>query len=235
MWRWRVDAARHGLPRCGWLVAVGLCLLIVAPDRPSRAAESEMPGQAAANGPLGDSGGAAPSEILQSRHDLSLAGELPCRYCHLAEKAATPVKPRWDRRQGAASYPSYSGAELEPEATWHPQGVSLVCLSCHDGTLGPDRVLDTAIGALGWNPIRPELGTLFASDHPISVAYARARARPGGFNGAHRGRVGSLPLYGDRQDRIECASCHNPHSEARGVFLRAAAAQGRLCKTCHIK
>lgn len=220
VWRRTVDVAPHGLSRRRLLASVGLCLLIVAPDRPSRAAEAATTGTAV-------------SGILQSRHNLSLAGEPPCRFCHLAREAATPVKPRWDSGQDTASFPSYSGAGPEPEAKWQPQGVSLVCLSCHDGTLGPDRVLDTATGELGWTPIRLEVGTLFISDHPISVAYARAR--PGGFNGAHDGRVGSLPLYGDRRDRIECASCHNPHSEALGVFLRAAAAQGRLCRTCHIK
>ncbi len=228
-----MNAARPVLSRCGRLTVIGLCLLIMAPDRPSRAAAAEDPAQPTTTSLLDSDSQATPTKIQQTRHDLSLEGEPSCSYCHLAQEPPEPIKPQWDRRRGAATYPTYSEADLEHMTEWQPQGVSLVCLSCHDGTLGPDRVVDSATGALGWNPIRAVIGTLFASDHPISVAYARVR--PGGFNVVHRGRVRSLPLYGDGQDRLECASCHNAHFEAFGVFLRAAAGQGTLCRTCHIK
>jgi len=59
-------------------------------------------------------------------------------------------------------------------------------------------------------------------------------------NRERRGRS-DLPLFvrldktdGSEIPFIECASCHNPHSN-EALFLRAPPAGGILCQTCHIK
>lgn len=47
-----------------------------------------------------------------------------------------------------------------------------------------------------------------------------------------------LSLYtraGDPIPRVECASCHDPHSTANGTFLRRSNAGSGLCLTCHVK
>jgi len=59
-------------------------------------------------------------------------------------------------------------------------------------------------------------------------------------NRERRGRS-DLPLYvrldssdGSEIPFIECASCHNPHSN-EALFLRVSPSNGILCQTCHVK
>lgn len=127
---------------------------------------------------------------------------------------------------------------MDVTAADHPQGVSLLCLSCHDGGVanGPNSewasagsVTDTrlAIGADG-----------LANDHPISIAYS-----PGFNRGLHApadGKVGDLPLYqasggGMAPDQVECTTCHDPHGGNFKSYLRMDNARSALCLTCHDK
>ena len=91
----------------------------------------------------------------------------------------------------------------------------------------------------------PFLGTDLQNDHPITIIYETARAAtPAEFvTQAISGTkitVGStepLPLYGasTATATVECASCHNPHNNSRGMFLRKSNANSAMCLTCHIK
>ena len=91
----------------------------------------------------------------------------------------------------------------------------------------------------------PFLGTDLRNDHPITIMYETARAAtPTEFNTptitGTKITVGTtlpLPLYGSSTATatVECASCHNPHSNVIGSFLRKSNAGSALCLTCHIK
>ena len=91
----------------------------------------------------------------------------------------------------------------------------------------------------------PFLGTDLRNDHPITIIYETARAAtPTEFNTQTItgtkitvGTVGPLPLYGSSTATatVECASCHNPHSNAQGSFLRKSNAGSAICLTCNIK
>jgi len=91
----------------------------------------------------------------------------------------------------------------------------------------------------------PFLGTDLRNDHPITIIYETARAAtPIEFNTQTItgtkitvGTVGPLPLYGasTATATVECASCHNPHSNVQGSFLRKSNAGSAICLTCHIK
>jgi len=91
----------------------------------------------------------------------------------------------------------------------------------------------------------PFLGTDLRNDHPVGIVYETARAAtPSEFvtqviNGAKItvGSAGPLPLYGTSSTNatIECASCHNPHNNSLGSFLRKANTGSAICLTCHIK
>lgn len=61
----------------------------------------------------------------------------------------------------------------------------------------------------------------------------------GGILGLARRTKSDLPLYGHEVEPgggkvpyVECASCHDPHSESR-AFLRISNSGSRLCLTCH--
>jgi predicted CXXCH cytochrome family protein len=91
----------------------------------------------------------------------------------------------------------------------------------------------------------PFLGTDLRNDHPITIVYETARAAtPAEFNtqsiAGQKITVGTtqpLPLYGasTATATVECASCHNPHNNSVGSFLRKSNAGSALCLTCHIK
>ena len=47
-----------------------------------------------------------------------------------------------------------------------------------------------------------------------------------------------LPLYnnsGNTGPSVECASCHDPHSDTNATFLRISNAASAVCLTCHVK
>jgi len=51
------------------------------------------------------------------------------------------------------------------------------------------------------------------------------------------GASAPLPLVGSSTANatVECASCHNPHDNSLGNFLRRANAGSASCLSCHIK
>lgn len=233
----RQRSARRGrsVPRlAGAWTAFVLSLLAAAPGLPAQAKAAEHRAHATEVARLDGGRQAEPPRVLHTRHDLSLEGVGPCPYCHLTRETDNGVRPQWDRQQDATMYPAYGGTVDPPTTKWRPQGVSQVCLSCHDGTIGPDRLVATIVGAAARDPIgNPQIGTVYLTDHPISAAFEGGTRS--GFIPADRGYAGALPLFGDRSERVECASCHNVHYETYGAFLRLAATQGRLCRSCHIK
>jgi predicted CXXCH cytochrome family protein len=91
----------------------------------------------------------------------------------------------------------------------------------------------------------PFLGTDLRNDHPITIVYETARAAtPTEFvtqviSGTKItvGATAPLPLFGasSATATVECASCHNPHNNALGSFLRKSNAGSAMCLTCHIK
>lgn len=91
----------------------------------------------------------------------------------------------------------------------------------------------------------PFLGSDLRNDHPIAIVYETARtATPTEFvtqtmagTKINVGVTEPLPLFGTSTATatVECASCHNPHNNAQGSFLRKANTASALCLTCHIK
>jgi predicted CXXCH cytochrome family protein len=91
----------------------------------------------------------------------------------------------------------------------------------------------------------PFIGTDLRNDHPVTIRYSQSvTATPlefvdsvQGTNKVTVGASGPLPLYGavKADATVECASCHNPHSNTNGSFLRKPNTGSALCLTCHIK
>ena len=78
------------------------------------------------------------------------------------------------------------------------------------------------------------LGTDLRNDHPISIVYDVGQ--DAAFNAKAAVASGGLRLFGDgTTDRVQCASCHNPHNNTNAPFLRISNAASALCTTCHIK
>ena len=145
--------------------------------------------------------------VATTKHNLSASGPGTvkatteaqiCVFCH-APHNSSPSAPLWNRKSPTSAYTPYTSS-TEKSTAGQPTGSSLVCLSCHDGTIALGQVLNrtTAITMAGGVTTIPatstsHLGTDLSGDHPISFPYTSALATargeladPGTLTGAVR-------------------------------------------------
>ena len=185
--------------------------------------------------------------IAGSAHDFSSDGWTPdsqiCIACHTPHHADTAVTdaPLWNHELSTVDpYALYSSATLDA-TLGQPDGVSKLCLACHDGTVA----LENFGGATG--------GTTFVTDdaiigggadlsdhHPVSFTYDTALATADGelFDPATSSGVGTDTIQDSMlfNDTLQCASCHDVHNSESLPFLLLISNTGSgLCLTCHDK
>ncbi len=231
---------------------------------------------------IGDPVAGANDPILGSKHDFSGLNERagvaamggvafsdygnPCVYCHIppeqseASALAKGAIEGWNRyRPATDGYQLYDSTYLDSK-TRTPSPISLLCLSCHDGTMGVDMVVfrpgtfdsreDAALhmringadntvscgkchnGRVAHDITIKHLGRDLRNDHPISMRYAGLMRVDPDFRKPHtdQGFSNGVRLY---EGRVECASCHNVHNPEKDLLLRVNS--DLLCQTCHTK
>lgn len=208
------------------MIAAVLLMGTVGLPQDARHAPTEAP--PAASQPAvagGESDDARAGGIRGTKHDFSADGLVPrdlCLPCHTPHITAAQAPLLVER--GAITRPSYSARAGELSAA------SLVCLSCHDGTVARD----VYAGAHGttWSDrsaggIAP--GRSRVVNHPVGVAYPDGK--PGYASSAAVTRGGRLKLP---DGRIQCTTCHDPHNTRRipGMLVESNE-RSRLCLTCH--
>ena len=141
--------------------------------------------------------------VKDTKHNLSTSGagnikasqesEI-CIFCHTPHNSK-PNSPLWNRSQPGQSYTPYSSSTVQA-SPGQPTGASLLCLSCHDGTIALGKVLSrqsniTMQGGVTTMPSGTgRLGTDLSDDHPISFNYSSALqsngelVQPGSLTGA---------------------------------------------------
>lgn len=187
-----------------------------------------------------------------SAHDLEVSTEGICVYCHTPHAAQDPGSypvPLWDRSDSSLSFDMYDSTSIEMTAKAAPEGVSMACLSCHDGAtaynaLASGTLTGGAAGPMGATNAKAVGATggagngKLGDDHPISINYDPTADTA--FKAAVSGKVGALPLFravgaGGAGTQVECATCHSVHDETNVPFLRVANTGSALCTTCHSK
>ena len=194
------------------------------------------------------------AEISGSVHDFStspFSGGQICIVCHTPHNAATPViPPLWNHDVTTATYIPYSSPTLDATDVGQPSGSSLLCLSCHDGTVA----IDSFGGATGTSFVTGvyNLGTDLSNDHPISFTYDTALSTDdGGLNdpsitnvtigSGGFTRTGTIQDVMLQADQLQCASCHDVHNDfvAGGLqgqpLLLISKADSAICLACHNK
>jgi predicted CXXCH cytochrome family protein len=159
----------------------------------------------------------------------------PCHAPHNADSSSS-ISMLWNHKITKAKFTLYASQTLD-SAVGQPTGTSRLCLSCHDGTV--------AIDAFGGEP-----GTTLMADtalisndlinnHPVSFIYDSALAmNDGGLYDPTSKKSGlGDTIQNDllSNNRFECTSCHSPHDNSNGKFLRVSNDRSALCRTCHIK
>lgn len=182
--------------------------------------------------------------ISGSAHDFSgkawnTTGQI-CVVCHTPHFSDTTVTtaPLWNHEVTTATYTLYSSSTLDA-TVGQPNDESLLCLSCHDGTVALDNFGGNT-GGTNFIGGGVKVGTDLSDDHPVSFTYntALATADGGLYDPATQtsGLGGTIRADLLFSDRLECASCHDPHNGA-GIakLLRKSNAASALCLTCHNK
>jgi predicted CXXCH cytochrome family protein len=193
------------------------------------------------------------AQIAGSVHDLntytgiSLPDAQTCVACHVPHDGDTTQAeaPLWNHDLTTANHAFYGAGSGTLNATdvAAPSGVSLLCLSCHDGTVALDAFGGSTTGPtfLTGNAL---VGTDLSNDHPVSFTYDDALAgqdgaleTPSDTTSGLGGFIADDMLFGGSNNQLECASCHDVHNGTGVVppLLRKTNAASALCTTCHIK
>lgn len=176
--------------------------------------------------------------ISGSSHDFSGAawnttGEI-CIVCHTPHNADTLVNnaPLWNHDTSSNTYTLYDNTSASQDSTpAQPNGVSLLCLSCHDGTVN----IDAFGGAAGTAPLSgtANLTTDLSDDHPVGILYDAALVTADGDLNDPTALGTAVTLFGGN---VECASCHDVHNGSNiAKLLVTSNAASALCLTCHNK
>jgi predicted CXXCH cytochrome family protein len=202
--------------------------------------------------------------IVGSRHDLRLTGggtptgnglTEVCVVCHTPHQAAgaTSQDPLWNHTGTAtAAFSTYGSLTLDATpveiggAAMGSQSVSMLCMSCHDGTVsvlsmynppnsGTPTVtaVATRIDAGGLIISTANMGTSLTDDHPVNFTYDTALSGTDGglYDPATTPAAAALLIGGE----VQCSSCHDVHDPTNVPFLTVSNAASALCLTCHIK
>jgi len=187
------------------------------------------------------------NSIVGSKHDLTstgpnaawgLAGGI-CEFCHVPHNSTVTDAPLWNHALSGATFTPYASNTIDVDGgtIGAPAGISQACFGCHDGVTNLDDY-----GAVAGTMVMPAgnglLGTDLGNDHPISMTYDPAA------DTALHATTNTFPttaitvasvLRGAADDQVECSSCHEPHDNVNGKFLRISNAASELCRGCHNK
>lgn len=203
---------------------------------------------------------AASAQVTSTAHDLSGTlndGSLQvCVFCHTPHSSndgpagndagvLVGNAPLWNQNINDAvnNYGAYDSPTMDATAadvTRATYSSSLLCLSCHDGTVAPGSFYNNPNGATGDSTSgalaitgSALVGLSIADDHPVSFTYASALATDTGL-------VTPEPTAYTVGGFVECASCHDAHDRAAVKdpnvdFMRDTLQGSSLCLNCHIK
>lgn len=180
--------------------------------------------------------------IVTTKHNLSASGpgtvkatsetEI-CIFCHTPHNSR-PVAPLWNRSDPGSTYTLYTSSTLQA-TPGQPDGPSILCLSCHDGTVALGSVVSRSTPiAMATGTNMPaglsNLSTNLRNDHPISFSYTASLATADGQLKA----PGSItPPVSLKNGKVQCTSCHDPHSNVNSDFLVTTSQNSALCNSCH--
>lgn len=188
------------------------------------------------------------SSVVNTRHNLNTADVwgvvipnnqvcLPCHIPHNAMKDGDDSYILWNHELTTATFDMY-GPYYMDRGDRDPQspalgGPSRLCLSCHDGSIAIDSYGGTT-GSVQIPPWRPtNLGIDLRDDHPIGIQYPADETE--GYHNASTLTDVKLVDWGGNTNRLECTSCHDPHNNSLGSFLRHTLDGSAICLKCHDK
>ncbi len=179
-----------------------------------------------------------------------------CVFCHTPHNSS-PSGALWNREDSGATYTTFERHGTVLASLGQPDGGSKLCLSCHDGTIAVGSLLnlpgasglagtiemsgvrtDAPAGAL--LPTSPgNITTDLSDDHPVSFIYSDPMTSSGSLelNPAEFEDPSTMNWVTlDSNNKVQCTSCHDPHSKQNSKFLVTDYGSGSpICAECHNK
>jgi predicted CXXCH cytochrome family protein len=186
----------------------------------------------------------ADESVVNSKHDLSARGPGPtraiteqeiCIFCHTPHNAA-PQSPLWNRENPRLHYRIYQSSTTDARID-QPSGPSKMCLSCHDGSMALGNVLSRpeshpiVMTSRTIPPGSSDLTNDLSDDHPIGFRYDRQLSNRDSQIRPPEVVSRELPL--GVHDEMHCTTCHDPHNNELGDFLRMTDQMSAICVSCH--
>jgi len=165
-----------------------------------------------------------------------------CGTCHVPHHADSTVVPLWGHQTTSSAFKMYNQANvpissMQAAVAASPNGPSLACLSCHDGTVAINTYGGTGYMTTHGSPATyvtnsANLGTDLTHSHPISLTYNAALVGTGpnqdqwlynpdttavlvpdsgAFVPGNNMTVNGFLLNGNHT--LECTSCHDVHNQ----------------------
>lgn len=199
--------------------------------------------------------------VAETKHNFSSSTYSPdaffygtrqvCAFCHTAHNSdASAPAPLWNHENSGQTYQMYTSNSMDMTRTAQPNDGSLVCLSCHDGTIAVNSLNNLpgpqAAGNFGTpggsaldgsgkltSSSNAYVGIDLRDDHPVGIIYDDTK------DSDFAPKTGNPLLYPDKllsdDIYIECNSCHNPHDNTYSNFLVETNENSALCTRCHQK
>ena len=182
--------------------------------------------------------------IVNTVHNLSVSGSGTikatseseiCIFCHTSHNS-NPAAPLWNKKDPGLTYTLYNSSTMQA-LPGQPDGSSILCLSCHDGTIALGNVLSrkTSIDFTSDAKMpkgKTNLTTDLRDDHPISFVYDAALASSDQQIKTPASITKPVML---EKTKMQCTSCHDPHKNIEENFLLITNQYSNLCNSCHQK
>lgn len=198
--------------------------------------------------------------VVDTKHNFSSPTASPtaffygttqvCVFCHAPHNAMT-IGALWNHDYNPGqSYQMYTSDTMDMTQSANPNNGSLVCLSCHDGTIAINSLNNVpgssgagSYGSPGGSNLDGSglltsgshsfVGTDLRDDHPVGLTYDTTK------DTNFHPKTGNPLAYPDKLLSegfyVECISCHNPHDNTYSSFLVESNENSSLCMRCHIK
>ncbi len=183
--------------------------------------------------------------VVNTKHNLSVSGtgdikaasetEI-CLFCHTPH-SSRPESPMWNKSEQGVTYTLYRSSTMQA-MPGQPDGTSMLCLSCHDGTIALGNILSRSTarsfqkGVTNIPAGLSNLSTNLRNDHPISIEYTAGLATA---DGQLKPPSAILPPVTLEKGKVQCTSCHDPHKNLLSDFLVVTTRNSDLCNSCHLR
>lgn len=199
--------------------------------------------------------------VAQTKHNFSSPSSSPnayfwgaqqvCVFCHTVHNADPTAGSLLNHEMNpGTSYTMYTSDTMDMIQSASPHEGSLICLSCHDGTIAVNSLNNLPgpegsglYGSPGGSGLDGSgrisgsshafVGTDLRDDHPVGLFYDSTKD----LN--FHPKTGNSQNYPDKLlDEglyVECTSCHNPHDNTYSNFLVESNNSSALCMRCHIQ